>query len=719
MRINENVKLISISFAFTLSVILICCSFFNDFFSIDDTLNDLLGFYKQFGKIWLSGHIPFITSDLMVGGNAMIELERGIFLPTTIITSIIAYKTESIRLTGIVLAFINLNTIFISSYFIAKKFKIRVNYAYAFAAFVAINPMFLYQYSAAWWNAAIGQAWGMAAIASFFCLREKISILSVLVNFLCVVFMLNSGWPHSIIAYAALVFLTLCFDFYHNKDIRFIIYLALPSILALFFSIPVYSEYIYSSDFINRDSAFHNNGNFLSPPWSSIFLTFSPTYYDYMNYYNGYKLMLMPVGFSTPIILFVLFFRKNLFSSQQNKEFKLLLLFIGCFFLLSQLPTQVGPLRYSFRFLPFLSFAICLVTFYILEHTKTTDTLEYRKRSSYYYVFLLVFLFLSISSVMGEDHKYILLQVLVFILLLCIPTFMKNLYFDKVGIFFLAILSLIIMLIGLPSLGSNERKFMSAPKFSQNFEINHNLNLDGYIFSFMDRLYDNKRSLDDLNSSQFSLYGIKSINGYVPVGSKAIANLLPYSLTHALFNSKETLQNVLFHQEGKLCIANQMKVSTFILQFSDYLLFKKYFDLCGYSNIYPATNGKIYLSLPKDKTNGWNMLPPTVYPTTAQIKMLEHSNNFDKIEIFPHQEELELIFPRVYWKGYTAKIGSTDLAVLPDYTQAFVKVIVPRNLSGTLLLSYFPYTWRYVWWLPLLSVIGLLILFIQVKKKNV
>ncbi|WP_386697854.1 hypothetical protein [Lonepinella sp. MS14436] len=716
MRINEYVKLISVSFAFTLSVILICCSFFNDFFSIDDTLNDLLGFYKQFGKIWLSGHIPFITSDLMVGGNAMIELERGIFLPTTIITSIIAYKTESIKLTGIVLAFINLNTIFISSYFIAKKFKIRVNYAYAFAAFVAINPMFLYQYSAAWWNAAIGQAWGMAAIASFFCLREKISIQSVLVNFLCVVFMLNSGWPHSIIAYAALVFLTLCFDFYHNKDIRFIIYLALPSILALFFSIPVYSEYIYSSELINRPSGFHNFGNFLSPSLDSILFGFSPTYYSYMNYFIGYKIILIPIGFSTLIFPFVLFYKNIIDLFRKDHSFKLIVCFSILFLILSQLPTQFGPLRWSFRFVPFLSFSICLITFYALD--KAIDAKASKHLNIYYGTFLIINFVFSFFMSMGEDIKYIILQLFVLVILFIIPKLGRLNLFHKVGFSLMALVSLIIMLVGLNSLGNTNKNYLPFPKLPEKIEIPSGINLDGYILSLTGG-NDNRKYLHDLNSAQFGVYHLKSINGYAPVGNKNFGFLLPHNSGHAMFYPKESLYRILQGSSPYNCIVNDMKVSVVILRMQDYMPFQQQFMMCGYVDVKLFGLDTIYLSLPKDKTNGWNMLPPTVYPITAQIKMLEHSNNFDKIEIFPHQEELELIFPRVYWKGYTAKIGDTDLAVLPDYTQAFVKVIVPRNLSGTLLLSYFPYTWRYVWWLPLLSVIGLLILFIQVKKKNV
>ncbi|PIT14342.1 hypothetical protein BGI32_07870 [Snodgrassella alvi] len=156
---------------YAIAVIIVCSLFQSDFFYIDDAAYEMLGFFRQIGRIWAQGKIPFIVDSMYIGGNEMIDLGKGIFLPQNILVSLIASQFHYIQLPGWILAFINIVLVSCSALVIAKSFKLHNSYAYAFASLVVIQPVFLYQYLGAWWNAASGQAWAMASIATFFLLK--------------------------------------------------------------------------------------------------------------------------------------------------------------------------------------------------------------------------------------------------------------------------------------------------------------------------------------------------------------------------------------------------------------------------------------------------------------------------------------------------------------------------------------------------------------------
>ena len=127
---------------YSILVIYICTCFEPQFFIIDDAINEMLGSFTQYGKRWSSGLVPLIVESMYLGGNSVIELDRGLFLPQNIIASILAYKTHNLQLTSLFMAFCNLFLITLSATTIAEHFRLSRPYTLLFAAFVAINPFF-------------------------------------------------------------------------------------------------------------------------------------------------------------------------------------------------------------------------------------------------------------------------------------------------------------------------------------------------------------------------------------------------------------------------------------------------------------------------------------------------------------------------------------------------------------------------------------------------
>ncbi|WP_066566352.1 hypothetical protein [Snodgrassella sp. CFCC 13594] len=693
-------------------VISVCQVFMHDFFNVDDALNEMLGFFKQFGRIWAQGQIPFIVDTLYVGGNSMVELGKGVFLPQNVIASLLAYHFDYIRLPGLFLAFFNITLITFSAVVIAKNCNISRKYAYVFAAFVAIQPIFLYQYSGGWWNAADGQAWATASIAALLALRSHVSLFNIVLNFLAALFLLASGWPHGVIAYAIFVLFTLIAEWQSQKDLKSILWLATPTLLALLLAIPIYSEYVFSGSLLDRPNGFNNDGQFLSPAWSSIVMGFFPSYYEFIHYFGGYRLMLVPLGFSILLLPATLCYRQISVLWHQSPTLKWLVALVVIFFLMTQMPSQFGPLRWPFRFLPFLSMGLCLLTCYILDKAPVKRSTGARR---VYGVIVLAAGVLAFMNGLGMEiqAKHIWLQVLSVLLLLAVPWLLRRQH--SAWLVGSALVCLLIMLAGTKSLGYKER-FVSFAKLPQQLQIEPKVNLEGFVLSLSS--HSNRIYLNDLNSAQFGVYNIKAINGYSPVGNKALDALLPHDTAHALFKPNETLVNVLQLTKYGTCQAVLMRISTIIMQRADFEQHQRPLKLCGYIDVQDdAARGDVFVSLPKAATQGWVNNPPSVLPADAAVTMIRHNNNQDILQIEADAQARTLIFPRVWWPGYSAFLNGKSLKVDKDDMGVLTKVVVPANEAGRLELTYFPYTWRWLWPFPLMALMILAGMLTRFRKR--
>lgn len=763
------------SIIYSIIVVLICCIFYKNFFSQDDAAFEMLGFFRQIGRIWIQGELPLIVDSMYLGGNEVIDLTRGIFLPQNILISIITTQFNFIQLAGNILAFINLLLVSLSALSIAKSLKLGKPYSYAFASIVVIQPVFLYFYLGEWWNAGNGQAWAMVSIATFLLLVKDYSRKNILLNFISVIFLLSAGWPHGLIGYVFFVLVTLVYEFNKIKNLKTFLGVCAPTVLAFIFTTLIYSEIIYSNDLINRIHGYYSRYRNYTLPWSTILLGFNPTSYESMNC-SGLKLVKLSLGFSTCFLPVIFFYRDIKSLLQKDARLKWILTLILVFFILTQMPSQFGPLRWPFRFIPFLSLFICMFVFYVLKNAPTINPrgiVVNKKVSIVIHTFVVLFLlfiidyigldllwpiaaflilfyiidknifnltksvlakfnkkfcilivccgFLSFFNIIGVHPYFYILQIVSLWLVLLTPYIVEqknSILFISVNIFIL-----VIMLMGMPLLGGTFGYDTNLSYQSNHIQRSQKVNLQGFVLSLTKNfLVPEVKRLSELSSSQFGLYDIKSINGYTPVGNKKMEVVLPvYQKVHGSFGVSTTLNNILKKADNlDDCQAIIMRISTIIVKLSDYGEFKEQFKQCGYTLVDVADKRKnLYVSLPLTKTKGWENNIPYAFPAIDGLEVVEHKNNSDLVNIPAHNEKITLIFPRLWWKGYSAEINGLPLSVTPDGSGMLVSVEVPPSAHGVLRLSYFPVTWRYLWFLPLLALAGLMVLLFCCKgNKN-
>lgn len=761
------------SIIYSITVVVICCLFSKNFFATDDAAFEMLGFFRQIGSIWFQGELPLIVDSMYLGGNEVIDLTRGIFLPQNILISIITTQNNFIQLAGNILAFINLLLVSLSSLSIAKSLKLGKSYSYAFASIVVIQPVFLYFYLGEWWNAGNGQAWAMVSIATFLLLVKDYSRKNILLNFISVIFLLSSGWPHGFIGYVFFVVVTIIYEFNKIKNLKYFFCVCTPTILAFIFSTLIYSEIIYSNDLINRIHGYYTKHRNYTPSWSMLFLGFIPTWYESLNL-SGLKFIRLSMGFSTCFLPVIFFYRNIKVLWQKDANLKWFISLIIVFFMLTQMPSQFGPLRWPFRFIPFLSLFICMFVFYVLKNAPTINPRGivvnkkvsiviyttvvsilifmidyigldllwpiaasllvfylidknifnltksiYVKFNWNFYILLFCCGCLNLFNLIDVHHPFFyILQFFSFWLILLSPYIIeqkRTILFISVNVF-----TLLIMLMGLPLLAGY---YGYDTNLSHRIPRPQNVNLQGFVLSLPKNVKVKEvKQLSEASASQFGLFDIKSINGYTPVGNKRMEEVLPVKqIAHGFFNVPLTLKNVLKKPDNlDDCQGIILRISTIIVKSSDYEKFKEQFKQCGYTQVNVADKRKnLYVSLPLTKTKGWENNIPYAFPAVDGLEVVEHKNNSDLINIPAHNEKITLIFPRLWWKGYSAEINGLPLSVTPDGSGMLVSVEVPPSAHGVLRLSYFPVTWRYLWFLPLLALAGLMVLLFCCKgNKN-
>ncbi|KGB26219.1 hypothetical protein AtDm6_0498 [Acetobacter tropicalis] len=94
MRFLKNINVYFYFFIF--SIVIVAAATLNNpyFFTEDDSQNEYLGFMRQYGESWRNWEIPFIAKNILVGSNAMVELQRAIFAPHNIVASLITWRVR-------------------------------------------------------------------------------------------------------------------------------------------------------------------------------------------------------------------------------------------------------------------------------------------------------------------------------------------------------------------------------------------------------------------------------------------------------------------------------------------------------------------------------------------------------------------------------------------------------------------------------------------------
>lgn len=698
-----------ISILISLIIIIICSYFKKDFFFWDDAQNEILPFYKAMGKIWLKGEIPFIINDTFIGQNQMIDMQRGPFLPQTILMSILATKMTFVKSARVV-GFINIVIITFFAQKIIEALSIDKKYKIIIALLFTINPIFLYISLSSWWNSAAAQGWFVAALSSILLLRKKFEIKYLILNIVSVLSIFASGFPQTVILYifVALVYLI---EMFCSKEYHKIIIFVLISIGILFIAINIYSEYMLSSNMLERYSAIDNNGNFLKPMFNQIVMTFTPVYYSFMHRYGGFLFTGISIGYSSLYILIFICFAKNFKEIFKYKNTKFLITLLVIFFIFTQTPEQLGPTRHPFRYLSYFSEVLVIFSIYGLSKSELIFS---KMRIKIFFLILVVSSILAVFNVESNYKQIVVLNILflVFTLIYICYIIKYNKLQTK-----LSVVYYIFMLLLMLFMENSPLFFLSHQKLKTSIG-KENINNSGYLLSLanLGGADDKNKEVEDLYAAQFLLYGVKAVNGYSPVGHKSLSELIvKIDSVYRTLDPLKTVINLSQKYDNK-CYFDLLNIN-FVTILKDNINENPEISTslknCGYIE----KNSKLdyVTNYTKDLNNIGNISYSS--PGINVKKVLENKSNEEKY-LISSTKSGNIIMSKVYWPGYSAYINNKKINVSDE--KGLIKLDgIPKDLNNAILeLRYFPKSWRITLWLALIGIIEIILTLIYLRKSN-
>lgn len=691
-------------------VVGVCEVRFPSFFTIDDSQNEYLGFLRQYGQAWLSGEIPFITKNIFIGDNAMVELQRGIFAPQNILASLLTCLSTNPLITGWFYAVCNVFICCISGYIIGRSLEISRDISLLLGFSIAINPVFLYQYAGPWWNAANGHAWSLLAIATYCLLRQRMTIGAVVSNFAATLILLASGWPHGFIGYLAVVAGFSCVDLAYKDSFQVVFRRCVPLFLAGIAAIPVYSEYVFLHPLLNRATGWENADNFMVPSLSQLLVTFSPTYYEFMNYFGGYKSVFIPVGFSTLFALPVaLFFRFSL----RDRVLTACFVILGITTALALMPSQMGILRWPLRFVPYVSVFATIATFYVFSKK---DIVESSLRQNIFLSIVALVFVISASKNVFERPKVVGLEFLASCALVGVWFLYarkKQVSSADIGIVVPAVVpafSLLLMLASMPSLG---RIYLPVSVLPSHVTVPANVNFQGNLLSFVHWGKEHPQEVADLQSSLFGYYNIRTLNGYSPNGQIYTDAILTHETSHTIFKPDDIIPKLAsaVMLPGNPCLFDLFAVSSIVVSSETYSKYHHDVLTCGYRKVATAQSGLLYLSTLKTYPSN------LAYSTNTAVTVEHETANTMVFSVPAHTAPVQMVLSRQWWPGYRAH-GLNCKVNVTGFQDVLVQVDVPAGCSGKLVVSYFPHTWPLALVCVPVGVLGLIVFVWRLKRER-
>jgi len=713
---------IGIAMLISSGIIFIATLFFEDFFFIDDAQNAFLPFYKEMGRILVSGHLPILTTNTFIGSNILVDMVQSPFSPQTILTALLTTQVESFQVAANFLAWLNITLAMLGAYWLGRLLLMRPSYALLLGFIVATNPVFLYIYSASWWNFASAFAWFTISFSALLQFRSNQRAWAFLISVLSLCFLFASAGTHMQFAYIVSFCVLLVLEGYQNRNFNRLINVALIAVCASMISaIPIMLEYVLNSSIIERANGFSNQGNFLVPPWGFILNAFNPFYATYMNVFGGYQFTPIPLAY-IGIIAILLFFINNK-SVELSFNYKLICSLAIILLILVFSSSHFGPLRWPFRYLPIWSMMVSAIVIFNIE-----KSIFHFSRKQMYRFGGLIFAVTWIQLFSSESFvfKWKNIGFALLFLILCIGLvkyFIK--YKDNPQkrirlLWLVSVIAWVGMLVQTHSIGDvgllyNPRLKAGISGIPSNMPSNYVLGLTPNIPSKSSNF-----DVTDLGSGQFLLYGqkdMRSINGYTPVDHVGIRELLPYPSAQAFFSPYESLKNI-------------SQPSTVNPDIFDYQIMNIGYISAWKKDVTPEISTfltRAGLQSEPFSKNKVLIKPKKIRNVEGSLtyQTIKGSVKFDREDGMMHEwfdvkkvnVDRTLIFSRVYWLGYHVLIDGKEYPV-SSYKEALVKVTIPAKVSGKMHLYYEPISWKYSKWTLLFGIVLLGIVFFRLKLSN-
>ena len=336
------------------------------FFFYDDMEHQHLPVMMEIGRRLREGHFPAVTDLSAFGGNLSGEYQYGLYNPV----SLLIYRAlPSFSNLAAAAAFLALSHYFILAtgvFVLVLELGGRPLAAALAAVMMATNPFLAHWLASAWIPGLIATAWFPWAIAALH--RSSTDARFIPLGAAAVYLVNASGWPHAVVAMGITILVIFLLDpNIPRQRLHGGWFAALAGCLA---SIPVWLPLVAFSGMSSRGSSFSDAQELFAPPLQSLLNPGFPTQLFMMNGFNGWERSSIPILFAGVAVLIVPALVRGDWWRSHSRDLVCWLALAAIFLVLTMGPSQMGPMRWSFRFLPYFHLTLCVLTGMLASHAQ-------------------------------------------------------------------------------------------------------------------------------------------------------------------------------------------------------------------------------------------------------------------------------------------------------------------------------------------------------------
>lgn len=665
------------------------------FFAIDDAQNEYFPKFYDIGRMLRAGVWPAISDHIWLGNNYQVEFQYGIFNPVQIFLCWLLPAFNSLRDASTVFAVIYLSIAAAGMYRLGDAFGLRPQLAAIGALFAATDVVLLYVYAASWLPGMYSFAWfPWAAAALWRNIKHPPNVLSLIGLVTSTYLLLTAGWPQAIVAFA-LYGVCAILVFIRSVGVGALPRLA-PTIVAamsgVLLALPAVMEMVATHNLTARPTGLHNAGGFLVPGLRQLLIPHLAAFTDLMNWFGGFREMPVPLGYAGYFLLaIVLLMRPKQPGRPRDPEFLLVALAAGAFLIMSLGPSQLGPLRYPVRFVPYFHCFLLLGALLFAQRGAYAGGL---RRWSFFLLVAtigsLVVVTQAAESWSWSRARFLLHTTLllvggavVFISLMRKPE--SRGAFAAVLVFGIGTQAVIHFSVS--SLAPSHLSDPGVPDDLRKLDVSGRVDLPGYALLLAPSFP--KRTLFDLNSAQGLLWEMKTINGYSALGGHSGFNrIFLHRTPHGGFEPKETVE-ALYEQSAGLPITlpTLLGIRAIVLPHNidqNNNIRSKLLQL-GFVERRRLEGGTVWRNERLQHDCG----VPNALSGDVRVNPAAGSSCGRVIQagVSTGTQGGVVVLPRLYWPGYRASVNGTPVAV-GAWRGLLVQVTIPPHTTGTLEISY-------------------------------
>jgi len=627
-----------------------------------------------------AGEVPFLTLHNWYGGNLISEYQYALYNP---IALFLIYWMPVFGGLASGAAFLGASYTAIMSggvYFLARKMGVSNAFSYIAVFAMATNNYVFYWFSSTWLPGLVSLAFMVWAMA--FCLIAHRGRMQFSACAISVWLVATAGYPYAVAVLCLFFIVHALVKAFHEDWQAF-----LPSMLACALGVAAAAPALFPlfgiGAFSARPEGVYNNG-FLVPSLNDVISFVNPAYHGKMYAWGGYNTILMPMFYMGWFVLPMLV----LFSARLLRDRNsILLVFLAAITVVLSLgPEQVGPMRFSFRMVPY--FHLFTILLALLAFSGIATSSAPRRR----FVLYVGLMFLSlIMSLQSDPHnwKWPLLWWAVLSVYGYLVFFRFSLSNRQISVL---TITMVLVIFVVTRVETPKNTNLADWGFFKKPEIG--VNLTSVPKAYAVHLtgggnYWDKARFDEMIFGQMGLVlNEPTVNGYSPIGHQVLAGQFCVKVNGLL--CPEIVGKLLQRDPGTgATYADLMRVDSIIVERGDYLNLIQKLDMGHFNVVTERQRSVVYRQELANRRLPGSVSWPLAGITIASLE--RGSAEREKLQVSERGSGVSrIIFARTWWPGYQATFRGRTVPV-EAYSGFLVSVVLPDDQSGgELVLTYTP-----------------------------